>query len=132
MFYLNNCKNNNDLTTEFDNFFKNNFFGNSLKADLEEYDKNYVLNVDVPGVDKKDIKINFEDGYLTISINQKYEHENKKKYIVRERGYSEVSRSFYLEDADAESIKAKLSDGVLVLNIAKVAKIDNKKVIAID
>ncbi len=131
MFYLNGCKT-NDIAKEFDNFFKNGVFGNSLRADLEEKDNNYVVTIDAPGVDKKDISINFEDGYLTVSVNQKFEKENKKKYIVRERGYSEVSRSFYLEDADAESIKAKLDNGVLTIDLAKQAKVDNKKVIVID
>ena len=132
MLYLNNNCKATDLSKEFDNFFKNGFFGNGLKADLEETDNNYVLTVDAPGVDKKDIYIDFNEGYLTISVSQKFDKENKKKYLVRERGYSEVSRSFYLEDANAETVKAKLTDGVLTLTMDKQKKIDNKKVIAID
>ena len=132
MLYLNNNCKATDLSKEFDNFFKNGFFGNGLKADLEETDNNYVLTVDAPGVDKKDIHIDFNEGYLTISVSQKFDKENKKKYLVRERGYFEVSRSFYLEDANAETVKAKLTDGVLTLTMDKQKKIDNKKVIAID
>lgn len=131
MFYLNNCDV-KDLNKEFDNFFKNGLFANNIKADLEETDKNYVLTVDAPGVDKKNIKISFDDGYLTVSINTKYEHDNKKKYIVRERGFSEVSRSFYLENANEESIKAKLEDGVLTIDVAKMPKVETKKTISID
>ncbi len=131
MFYLNNCDV-KDLNKEFDNFFKNGLFANNIKADLEETDKNYVLTVDAPGVDKKDINIDFNEGYLTISVSQKFDNENKKKYLVRERGYSEVSRSFYLEDANQDSIKARLENGVLTITMDKQKKVENKKVISID
>ena len=131
MFYLNNCDV-KDLTKEVDNFFKNGLFGNNIKADLEENDKNYLLTVDAPGVDKKDISISFEDGYLTVSFTSKTEKNEKKKYIVRERGFSEVSRSFYLEDADENTIKAKLADGVLTVEIAKMPKVETKKIISIE
>ena len=90
------------------------------------------MNIDAPGVDKKDIHIDFNEGYLTISVSQKFENDNKKKYLVRERGYSEVSRSFYLEDADQNSIKARLENGVLTITMDKQKKVDNKKVISID
>ena len=132
MLYLNNNCKATDLSKEFDNFFKNGFFGNGLKADLEEKDNNYILTVDAPGVDKKDINIDFNEGYLTISVSQKFENDIKKKYLVRERGYSEVSRSFYLEDADQDSIKARLENGVLTITMDKQKKVDNKKVISID
>lgn len=131
MFYLNNCDV-KDLNKEVDNFFRNGFFGNNIKADLEENDKNYLLTIDAPGVDKKNIKISFDEGYLTVSINSKYEHDNKKKYIVRERGFSEVSRSFYLENADENTIKAKLNDGVLTIEVAKMPKVETKKIISIE
>ncbi len=131
MFYLNNCDV-KDLNKEVDNFFKNGLFGNNIKADLEENDKNYLLTVDAPGVDKKDISISFDDGYLTVSFTSKTEKNEKKKYIVRERGFSEVSRSFYLEDADENTIKAKLEDGVLTVDIAKMPKVETKKIISIE
>ncbi len=131
MFYLNNCDV-KDLNKEVDNFFRNGFFGNNIKADLEENDKNYLLTIDAPGVDKKNIKISFDEGYLTVSINSKYEHDNKKKYIVKERGFSEVSRSFYLENADENTIKAKLNDGVLTIEVAKMSKVETKKIISIE
>lgn len=131
MFYLNNCDV-KDLNKEVDNFFRNGFFGNNIKADLEENDKNYLLTIDAPGVDKKNINISFDEGYLTVSINSKYEHDNKKKYIVKERGFSEVSRSFYLENADENTIKAKLNDGVLTVEVAKMPKVETKKIISIE
>ncbi len=131
MFYLNNCDV-KDLNKEVDNFFRNGFFGNNIKADLEENDKNYLLTIDAPGVDKKNINISFDEGYLTVSINSKYEHDNKKKYIVKERGFSEVSRSFYLENADENTIKAKLNDGVLTIEVAKMPKVETKKIISIE
>ncbi len=120
-----------NLSKEFDEFFKNGIY-NPLKADLEENDKEYILKIDVPGIEKKDISIDFNDYYLTVSVSEKYEKDNKKKYLIKERGYNLVSRSFYLENALEDSIKAKLENGVLMLEVKKQQKIDNRRIITID
>ena len=87
--------------------------------------------VDVPGVDKKDIDISFNDDVLTVNV--KYEKKNEKKnYTVKERFYSNTSRSFYLENANPEAIKAKLENGVLNIKVAKMPKVETKKLIAIE
>ena len=114
----------------FDDMF-NCFTQNDLRSDVSFEENEYDITVDVPGVDKKDIDISFNDDVLTVNV--KYEKKNEKKnYTVKERFYSNTSRSFYLENANPEAIKAKLENGVLNIKVAKMPKVETKKLIAIE
>jgi len=114
----------------FDDMF-NCFTQNDLRSDVSFEENEYDITVDVPGVDKKNIDISFNDDVLTVNV--KYEKKNEKKnYTVKERFYSNTSRSFYLENANPEAIKAKLENGVLNIKVAKMPKIETKKLIAIE
>ena len=72
-----------------------------------------------------------KDGYLNVSIEQKADKKDEKKeehYLRREFSYSSYSQSYALpEDADAEKISAEVSDGVLKIEIPKVAKEEKKE-----
>ena len=87
---------------------------------LEDEDK-YVLKADLPGVDKKDVKIEYKNGVLTISGEKKSEDEEKKeKYYRRERCYGSFRRSFNVGDGiDTGKIKADYKDGILSLSLPK-------------
>ena len=114
----------------FDDMF-NCFTQNDLRSDVSADDNEFDITMDVPGVDKKDIDISFNDDVLTVNV--KYEKKNEKKnYSVKERFYSNTSRSFYLENANPEAIKAKLENGVLNIKVSKMPKIETKKLIAIE
>ncbi len=114
----------------FDDMF-NCFTQNDLRSDVSADDNEFDITMDVPGVDKKNIDISFNDDVLTVNV--KYEKKNdKKNYSVKERFYSNTSRSFYLENANPEAIKAKLENGVLNIKVAKMPKIETKKLIAIE
>ncbi len=114
----------------FDDMF-NCFTQNDLRSDVSFDNNEFDITMDVPGVDKKDIDISFNDDVLTVNV--KYEKKNdKKNYSVKERFYSNTSRSFYLENANPEAIKAKLENGVLNIKVSKMPKIENKKLIAIE
>lgn len=119
---------------DFNNFFTGGIFSKDMKTDIEENEKEYTVCVDVPGVDKKDINLSFEDGYLTVSVEQNTENEDKNKsYIRKERSSMSMTRSYYLEYGDENRIKAKLNDGVLKIQIGKVEnKIEQKKSISIE
>lgn len=119
-----------------DDFFRDDFFDrkdrmnfNLMKTDIREDDKSYLLEVDLPGYSKDDIKIDITDGYLT--INAKVEKENndeKKNYVRRERFTGEVSRSFYVgEDIKEEEVKASFKNGILTLEVPKLSLEDKKK-----
>ncbi len=130
-------KNNEDKKTkivdDFQNFFMDSFFSNkALKTDIIENETNYVLKVELPGVDKKDVNLDFNNQYLTLSVNQEEDQEEKNQHFIRkERSRFSYSRSYYLDKADEGNIKAKLDNGVLTITIGK-NKDEIKKNITID
>ena len=113
-----------------DDFPKKN---NGMKMDIYEKDNKYVVEVDVPGYKKEDIKISCENGYLTISAEKKKEEKDNKKYIHRERSFvGRETRQVYVGDIDEESIKAEFKDGILVVTLNKEEKKPEKKYIEIN
>lgn len=134
MFYIKkNDEGRNTLLDEFNNFFSGGLFYKEMKTDIEETEKEYKVSVDLPGVDKNNIQLSYEDSVLTITVNQSSNKEDKStNYIRRERTTSQMSRSYYLDNGDENNIKAKLHDGVLNITVGKCEVIDNKKTISID
>lgn len=105
-----------------------------MKCDIYEKDGNYYIEMDVPGFDKKDISIEANDGYLTITAEKNSEDEEKnenKNYIRRERVYGKVERSFYLGDLDQDKIDAEFKNGILNIVVPKKEETSNKKRIEI-
>ena len=128
----------------FDDFFDDPFFHREdkhampmMKTDIRENENNYVIEVDLPGFEKENIKIDVEDGYLNIhaSVNSSNDEEEKGKFIRRERYSGECSRSFYVgKDVLSEDIKATFKNGILTLEVPKVEekkKLPEKKYIEI-
>ena len=102
--------------------------------DIKETDDAYVMEVEMPGLDKKDIGIELKDGYLNISVNKSEKEEGGKKdnYIHRERSYS-CQRGYYVGDVRKEDIKAKYENGMLNVTIPKEApKQENQHFIEIE
>lgn len=93
-----------------------------MRTDIRENDNGYVMEVELPGVDKKDIDIDLRDGYLNISVNKndRYDDGRKDNYIHRERSFS-CSRSYYVGDIDKSAVKAKYENGILTVDIPKNA-----------
>lgn len=90
-------------------------------VNIREDDKNYVLDLAIPGIDKKDLKIDMNEDVLSISLETKSESEDSKNgYNRKEFSYSAFSRSFYIpEDVNREKIEANYKDGVLSVEIPK-------------
>ena len=127
----------------FDDFFKDPFFtrNNSvkvMKTDIQEKDNNYVLDMDLPGYDKEDIKAQLKNGYLTITAQKNTSNDEKDEegnYIRRERYCGKCSRSFYIGDSlKEEDIKASFNNGILQLIFPKevIRKDEQTKYITID
>ena len=97
-------------------------------VNIREDDKNYVLDLAVPGIDKKDLKIDINEDVLTISSETKTESEESKDgYKRKEFSYSEFCRSFYIpENVNREKIEANYKDGVLSVALPKQAEEKNK------
>ena len=117
----------------FDEMFRDPFFEGTeskvMKTDIKEKKDKYLIDIDLPGYDKEDIKMEISDGYLTVhaSVNKEVDDEKEKgKYVRKERYVGECSRSFYVgENVKEEEIKAKFKNGTLTLEIPK--KDDEKK-----
>lgn len=126
----------------FDDMFTDSFFTNSnttklMKTDVQEKDNNYILDMDLPGYEKNDIKAHLKDGYLTITAQKNTSNEEKDKkgnYIRKERYCGKCSRSFYVGDSiKEEDIKASFNNGILQLIFPKeVATKEDTKYITID
>ncbi|HEX5618904.1 MAG TPA: Hsp20/alpha crystallin family protein [Solirubrobacteraceae bacterium] len=100
--------------------------GNTLRRwmpamDLVETDDHFVLRADLPGLAEDDVKIEFEDGTLTVSGDRKAEHESKSTGYYRvERAFGAFSRSLTLpQGIDPEAVTASFDRGVLEVRIPK-------------
>ncbi len=95
-------------------------------VNTREGDDAYYVEVDLPGVDKKDISININDNILSISGKREIEEERKEDDFYRvESAYGEFERSFTLpEGVDIEAIEAESKDGVLTIKIPKAQVVD--------
>lgn len=124
----------NDIIDDaFDGFFRPFYVEQEsafMKTDIKETEKEYALDVEMPGYEKTDISLNFENGYLTISA-KKQNREEDSRYIRRERAVS-CSRSFYMGDVDEKQIKAKYENGVLFVTVPKERKEEARHAINID
>ena len=144
-----------NLFDDFDSWFdapvEKRFFGkknplygkhakNLMKTDVREKKDSYEVDIDLPGFKKDEIKLELENGYLTISATKgldKDETDKKTgKYIRRERYAGSCQRSFYVvKDVTEDDIKASFEDGTLKMTIPKKeAKpaVESKKQIAIE
>ncbi len=117
---------------DLDNFFMPAPKRNEMKCDIYEKNNEYHVEMDIPGYDKKDIKIEVKDGYLTVTAKKEENvKDEKKNYLRRERNFSECTRSIALGDVDEDKINAKFDKGTLEIVIPKLEKPENKKVIEI-
>lgn len=116
----------------FDNLGRHFFSGfmpeaqtNALKTDINETDTNYVAKVDVPGIEKNDIKLNYQDNILSISVNKTSFNDHQDKdgnTLMSERSYGAMSRSYRLPNVDEKAITASYTDGVLTITLPKLTE----------
>ena len=114
---------------EFDligDMFRDPFFNDHetkvMKTDIREKKDKYLIDIDLPGYDKDDIKIDVENGYLNVqaTVNAHNEEKEEGKYLRKERYVGSCSRSFYVgDDIKSEDIKATFKNGNLRLVIDK-------------
>ena len=116
-------RNNFDL---FDDFFEDEFFPrkerNLMRTDIREKKDKYIIDVDLPGFEKNNIKLTLKDGYLNIHAKVERNNDNKEeeKFVRRERFFGECSRSYYVGDEiKEEDINAEFKNGILKLEIPK-------------
>ncbi len=102
------------------------------RMDIMEDEKSVNMELEIPGMNKKDIKISVEDKVLKIEGEKKREEEKQgKNYYRAERLFGKFERSFVLPDTiDTNKIDAEFIDGVLKINLHKteVKKIEQKEI----
>ena len=101
-------------------------------VDVRETEKSYLIEADLPGIDEKDIEVHLDGNTLTLASKKSEENkEERKGYMIQERRQASFSRSFTLpENTDRESISATFRNGVLSVEIGKLAEAQ-KRVIQI-
>ena len=118
--------------SDFDRYFES-FFGDSVlnpatrvfnhlpAVNVRETEKNYVLDMELPGYDEKDIEIHIDGSSLSISSKQDTAAEEKEgTWLLRERRLSTFNRSFKLpENANPEEVSAEFKNGILMMKIDK-------------
>lgn len=125
----------NDFDDMFDDFWRpvrresSGAFAPAI--DVSEKDDAYHIHADLPGVNKEDLDITFQDGVLTINAETSKEKKEEKegRVIRQERRYGKFVRSMRLGDTvDADKIKADYKDGVLELVVPKAEKVKPRKI----
>lgn len=88
-------------------------------VDISEEDKEFLIKVEIPEVKKDNIKVDVENGVLSIKGERREETEDKKRHRT-ERFYGKFERSFTLPDnVRQDGVSANMEDGMLYLHLAK-------------
>lgn len=128
-----------DFQNMLDDFFsdtwpaRRSLASDTFKLDVQDMGDSYLVEAEMPGVSKEDVKISADDGKLRISVEKKEENEEtSKNYIHRERRFCSMYRNIFLTDMDSEGIRAKLDEGVLKIEVQKKKLQDVSKFIEIE
>ena len=119
--------------------FRGNKINNLMKSDIKEMENSYLLEVELPGFDKNEIKAEVKNGYLVIEAKHdenKDEKDEEGRYIRKERYSGYCTRSFYVgEGLTEKDIKGKFENGILCLEVPKKEPekaVEEKKYIQIE
>lgn len=101
--------------------------------DVHENDKSFTIEVELPGVEEKDVTVSVNNGYLTVKGEKKTEREvNKDNYHLAERSFGSFERSLRLpESLDDSKIEANFTKGILKITAPKRADAKAERKIAI-
>ena len=103
--------------------------GLTIPIDIKEYEGDYKIKVEVPGIKKENIEIDLNKNSMTISAKKEEEKEEKSnKYHKTEFAYGNYSRTIYFpHEIDVNKSEAKLNNGVLHLELPKLHSPENTK-----
>lgn len=105
--------------------------GPQIKMDVKEADGQYLVNAEIPGVNKDDIHVTIDGNRVSISaeVKQKKEAKEGERVVRCERSYGMASRSFSLADeVDEGKVQAKYNNGVLELTLPKKSGSSRKEI----
>lgn len=105
---------------------------NEMKCDIYEKGGKVHIELDVPGFNKEDVKVDLDDGILTIVATKHEDKEEKEKnYYRKERSFGSFKRQFNVGNVKENEIDAKFNNGVLKISFPKEEQKQSKKFIAI-
>ena len=111
----------------------------AMKADVQELDNAYQVELELPGFKKEDLHAELKDGYLTITATHEDKDDKKDengRYIRQERYTGDYQRSFYVgKDVTQEDVHAAFENGILKLTVPKKEaqpKVEQSKTIMIE
>lgn len=127
---------NNSLTRSgagFEDFYNmlDDFFGDAVlpgrslsrdtfKIDIAEKDNEYIIEAEMPGINREEIDLSIDRENLCISVNRSEQTDKtENSYIHKERRYTAMTRRVRLADSRLDEISAKLENGVLFINVPK-------------
>ena len=114
-----------DAFNDFDkNFFGTNMTINKCRTDIRDDGDKYVMESELPGFDKEDIKLDINGSQLTIAAEHSTnndEKDDKGNYIRRERTFGSYKRSFDIGDVNTDAISAEYKNGILTIELPKKA-----------
>ncbi|RPI05439.1 MAG: Hsp20/alpha crystallin family protein [Ignavibacteriae bacterium] len=126
-----------EINRMFDNVFRydnrdddDGFNAWTPAVDIAEHDEQYLVEVELPGVNKEDVKITLENNILTIRGEKKQEKETRKESYHRvERSYGSFQRSFTLPTTiKSDKIDAAYKDGILQITLPKAEEAKPKQI----
>ena len=111
------------------NDFDKSFFGsnmpmNNCRTDIRDDGDKYVMESELPGFEKEDIKLDINGSQLTIAAEHSTnsdEKDEKGNYIRRERTFGSYKRSFDIGDINTDAITAEYKNGILTIELPKKA-----------
>lgn len=102
-----------------ESLFKNTLIPTYPDTDIKRVDDAFVVQIDVPGYDKNNIDISYENDVLSVSgtVNEENETKEDKKYFVKERRMKSFSKKWILKNTTSKGITAKCENGVLTIKV---------------
>lgn len=93
---------------------------NEIRTDIKENEHEYIVEAELPGIKKEDLVVELKDNTLTIAAKTfREEKKETETYLRQERSAGQISRSYYVENVDADAVKADYKDGVLKIILPK-------------
>jgi HSP20 family protein len=114
-----------DVFPQFPSLYKQDLSQHATPVNIRETEREYLLDVVAPGLNKEDFKIGLENNLLTIEVEKKENTVNEgEKFIRREFQFQAFRRSFTLDEKiNADGISAQYVNGVLTLNLPKKVEV---------
>lgn len=102
-----------------ESLFKNTLIPTYPDTDIKRVDDAFVVQIDVPGYDKNNIDISYENDVLSVSgtVNEENETKEDEKYFVKERRMKSFSKKWILKNTTSKGITAKFENGVLTIKV---------------